>query len=639
MARRAGPHALVVTLLLVLAIWEFWAVWGEGSGSSTVLCQCGDPGQAVWFMAWVPWAIAHGHNPFYSDVIYSGKGGINLLQSTSYMLPSFVLTPVTWLFGPTASFNLAETLAPVLSGWCMFAAVRRVSRRLAGQVVAALLWGFSPVMWGAQIYGHLNFAVLFFPPLVFALLFDLFAASRRSPQRIGIELGLLTVAEFFTGTEALAVTACAAVIGCVTAVVLAPRGAWEIRRRVVVAFGVAVALAGLLLAYPLWWLLAGPRHITGEPWPLTSWYGSGLGAIVRPGAAHRPTVNAEVGGYFGNVGPPFAYLGLGLLSFIAISGFVWWRKRLAWVLVVTALVCWDFSLGVVILPFTAGSAPWWLGWARFQYMPLLQSIGPSRFSLAVTGCAAVLVAISVDAWSDLAASVAHRRRPGDSEAPEAASRRVAGVVSVVALLAMVPIAASYTWPLTMNMGVTPEWFWKDAPHLDPRTVLLTYPYASSGSPLAMYWQAVDGFPFRLVGGRAEVPGGDGRQSAHVVPFTGSELYLQDTSYGLGVPAPPTLPTLRMLRQSIKGWGVDEVVVVRRGRAPGWAVAMYTLALGREPRVQDGAYLWTDIAADLASDKPLTVDPAWFDECVGTGLDPSQIAATVACVASRARPAR
>lgn len=208
-------------------------------------------------------------------------GGANLLQSTSYLLPAFLLAPVTWLFGPTASFNVAELLAPVLSGWCMFLAARRVCTFFPGQLAASLLWAFSPVLVGAEMFGHLNFTVLYFPPLVFCALHEIVTGS-RSPVAAGILLGLLVAAQFFTGTEPLAITAVAVAFGCLVACVLAPRVAWGRRRRIGIALATAAAVSGALLAYPLDFFLAGPRHVVGEPWPLTSFYGENVLNVVSP---------------------------------------------------------------------------------------------------------------------------------------------------------------------------------------------------------------------------------------------------------------------------------------------------------------------------------------------------------------------
>nr|MDA8355301.1 hypothetical protein [Actinomycetota bacterium] len=94
--------------------------------------------------------------------------------------------------------------------------------------------------------------------------------------------------------------------------------------------------------------------------------------------------------------------------------------------------------------------------------------------------------------------------------------------------------------------------------------MLTYPYASSGTPDAMYWQARDGLHFALEGGRALVPGADGRHSDHVDPLTGSDALLDATSFGFGDPAPPSARAVRALAASLRTWGVNDVVVVDEG---------------------------------------------------------------------------
>ena len=50
--------------------------------------------------------------------------GANLLSNTSGTLVGVVLGPVTWLWGPVAATNVALTLAPALSAWGCWVAVR-----------------------------------------------------------------------------------------------------------------------------------------------------------------------------------------------------------------------------------------------------------------------------------------------------------------------------------------------------------------------------------------------------------------------------------------------------------------------------------------------------------------------------------
>ncbi|HEV8063319.1 MAG TPA: hypothetical protein VGP46_00750, partial [Acidimicrobiales bacterium] len=343
-----------------------------------MLCSCGDPGQTVWFLEWVPWALGHGHNPFLTQSMFAGQGGANLLESTSYLLQSFLLSPVTVAFGPTAAFNVSLALAPVVSGWCMFLASRRLASSWLAQAAAAVLWGYSPFVISSEIFGHLDLTLLFFPPLLFVCLFELCGSDRRSPRVVGLWLGLLVVAQFFAGTELLALTTLMAVVGLVVAAALNPRLVRQRFKRISTGFGVAAGVAACALAYPGWMLLAGPRHIVGAPWPGIGALASELGSTVKPGSVHISSAFLNAGGYYGPAGPDAAYLGWPLLIFVAVSAVVWGRKRLAWTLVAVGAAAWLCSLGTLLLPFAGDSKQWWLPWQYLQHLPLVGSIGPTR---------------------------------------------------------------------------------------------------------------------------------------------------------------------------------------------------------------------------------------------------------------------
>src|SRR5579872_6912623 len=68
-------HGAVIGLLLVLSIAAWWHVWSGMHAASRITCQCGDVSEALNFLAWTPWAVAHGHNPFLSNALFAGQGG------------------------------------------------------------------------------------------------------------------------------------------------------------------------------------------------------------------------------------------------------------------------------------------------------------------------------------------------------------------------------------------------------------------------------------------------------------------------------------------------------------------------------------------------------------------------------------
>jgi len=127
-------------------------------------CLCGDTAQQVWFLAWVPFSLAHGHSLFYSNwVLY--PSGVNLMDNTAMTLLGVIAAPVTVLFGPVAAYNLVLRAGFTLSALAMFVVVRRLVRWWPAALVAGLLYGFSPFMVGQGLsHEFLVFAPI--PPLV-----------------------------------------------------------------------------------------------------------------------------------------------------------------------------------------------------------------------------------------------------------------------------------------------------------------------------------------------------------------------------------------------------------------------------------------------------------------------------------------
>ena len=87
--------------------WPWWPISPPFplTDSHTQKCLCGDTAQQVWFLAWVPFSLAHGHSLFYSNwILY--PSGANLMDNTAMTLLGVIAAPVTVLFGPVAAYNL-----------------------------------------------------------------------------------------------------------------------------------------------------------------------------------------------------------------------------------------------------------------------------------------------------------------------------------------------------------------------------------------------------------------------------------------------------------------------------------------------------------------------------------------------------
>jgi hypothetical protein len=518
-----------------------------------------------------------------------------------------VVAPVTMLFGSVAGFNAAVTLAPAVSAWCMFLFLRRVTTFLPGQLAASLFWGFSPFVFDNVSLGHLFLVVGFFPPLAALIVHDVLIGHRRRPLINGVLAGLLVTAQFFTGTELLALTVLVGAIGVVIAAALVPRLFWDQRRALLSATGSAAVTSVVLLAYPLTFELVGPRHISGHIWPASVLPSGPLSGIVNPGAfVHQTSQVLAVAGYYGGQGPDGLYLGWAMLTFLGVSAVVWWRRRLAWCAVGAGLSAWILTQG-------ADVHGWW-PWHLFARLPLISEAWPARFADLIDFCAALLFAIAVEEWWKLIkartpAPLSRRRgavrarglepqKPAWRTTPMRATAVVVLVAFVVAV--MVPMVSTYSLPLTVQPAHLPAWFTGTSRDLPRGARLVVIPY----SPVALAsqataYQAEDGLRFDLVAGYALVPAADGT-SALLQPLRGTPRTLQRLSISpeVGGSAPTASQAAAEVRRSLRHWGVQAVVVVTQDAAPvlqqfdaADAVTFVTAVYRHPPTRQDGAWVW------------------------------------------------
>ena len=165
-ARLIWPLAGAAYLLLSVLMW--WNVWSTHP-TSTSICGCSDNSLYTWFLDWPAHAIAHGMDPLYSSAM-GYPHGVNLLANTSELAIGVPLAPITWIFGPIATLNVALTLGPALSALAMFALLQRWVSWSPASFIGGLAYGFSPFVLSNLEVSHLDFTMAFVPPLVIACL-------------------------------------------------------------------------------------------------------------------------------------------------------------------------------------------------------------------------------------------------------------------------------------------------------------------------------------------------------------------------------------------------------------------------------------------------------------------------------------
>ena len=632
---RGRALALAAAAYLAAAVVVWWNVWSSHP-TATTTCGCGDSALFLWFFAWPAHALAHGLDPLFS-VAMSHPGGVNLLDNTSVLALGIVLAPVTWAFGPVASMNVALTLAPALSALAMFVLLRRWVRWAPAAFAGGLLYGFSPLVLVSLTDAHLMVGWAVVPPLVVACVDELLFRRRRGPVAVGLVLGLLLVVQFFVGTEVLLLLGIAAVPAALLLGGYALAHLDAVRahaRHAVVGLGTAAATAGVLLAWPTWFALDGPVHVSGRVWPslYLGFEGTTAKAYLWPTPASPgyTLFSYRVGGY---QGPTLSgqYVGIGLALVAVVGLLVWRRDRRLWFFGAMTVVSVVLSLGA--------SRTVWLPWQVLAGQPVLQNIIPSRFLVVTYLSLAVILGVVVDRTRDAVlarpdANGAHGAHGAHDSSDR--PRWVAGAAGLaVAAVGLVPIAVylAPTVPMVTQPVRSPSWFTTVAPRLPDGTVLLAFPVPYQVIESAMAWQATAAFPYAMVGGGG--PGGviertgAERRGAEAVArasfsFTGQRLRPGDVA---------------ATRAALVAWGVDEAVLPAQPGLPAYdqvtsvsyAVAFLTAVTGRAPRLQAGSWVWPDAARDLPTGPGPT--PAALAACEQLGVSGSSaaIGREAACV--------
>jgi hypothetical protein len=524
------------------------------------------------------------------------------------------LAPITWLFGPIVTLNVALTLAPVLSSLALFVLLRRWVAWTPAAFIGGLFYGFCPFILQSLTVGQLHQSFLIFPPLIVLCLDELLFRQRVRPGLVGLLLGILVALQFFVGSEILMMLVIVTSV-CMVLVVLywvrQPDKRWKQGRHAIIGLTVGGSAAVAFLAYPVWFALAGPAHLSGRIWPLPlPFYGNVLSDFIEQvrGPPHNPFSGANI---------TLQYFGFGMLAVCGIGIVVWRRDRRLWLSALGVGISLLLSLGEV--------HTLWLPWQSLGNLPLLQNIFPNRFVVIAYLAAGVMLGLIVD--HTYVAVGAHRRSvalasPGESDARGNQRSRWPAVMAavIVAGVALVPmgIYLEPVLPIPTQPVVFPTWFRTVAPHLAGRQVLLVLPMPFF-LEVPLTWQAINEMHYSLASGV-----GPEAELSRAGTAYGGQMVLDEMSSPYR-----TVPTVNSsdivaVRRAMQDWGVTTVVIPVDGSAPvdEWrvlsvpvAVELMTLATGSQPVHQEHAWVWYGVEHD---GPPAIRSTAAFDRCTTIG---------------------
>jgi 4-amino-4-deoxy-L-arabinose transferase-like glycosyltransferase len=346
------------------------ATWPRATYLAGELPYMRDSAAYVWGFWWMARQVSHLANPWVTNHM-AAPVGVQLGYHTLMPLPGLLLTPVTLIFGPSASYNLLVIAVPGLLCYAMYRAARLWLPSQTGPIAAGAFFGLSAMLAQEDWY-HLNIAVgaLFLP-----LALEASVRLRRSPGwRPALILGVVVGAAVLTDPESAVLT------GILTGLVLLPWLLWRpsVARLWPAALGAVVAaiVAGPQLAAMIHeqTQTRGALQISAQLLGVTDkLYGVGLPGMFAPTprvadfgltALAQPFLHSR-----DNEGLPM--FGVTLTALALIGLIVSWRRRRAWQLAALWAGCAALALGMSLWVAKRQFVPWMQDWHGVRVSPIL----------------------------------------------------------------------------------------------------------------------------------------------------------------------------------------------------------------------------------------------------------------------------
>ena len=561
----------------VALYWQFPVI----SHNRIPLGPVGDQVQEVWFLAWPAHAISHWQNPFFSTAI-NYPSGVNMVTNTTMLGLGVLFAPVTWLFGPLATYVLLLQLGFAATALSAAICARRLGASWIGAWVAGSVFGFcAHRLIEGLVHPFMSFAV--FMPWIFYVAIR-FAQGQMRTRRFAALLSALLIGEFIISVERFSLEVMALGV-IVLGDLVVHRRQWLDRLKFLArGYGPAALGATVILAVPLWYFIWGPQSISGVPHQKVAWWTVDFKTLFQPGAyawfapfGRSVTQLRVLEGPWDNAN----YIGLPLLL-LALFGA--WRSRhevLGRSATVLAVIFGVLSFGRTI------SVPL-VHWHIFSpyrliaHIPILKDGLPERY---------MDITVLALAWLSCEAL-----RAQTAKDPALGPRRrvlaVSIAASALAVLSIVSLIPRTTVPAA-DTAATPWLATHEAKlQLPMNSVVLSYPYPYVIFNTAMLDQADSGLWYQLIGGQAIVPRPDGTNHG-VWPLNPPEVFdvfYRAASQDLNAPVtnlpfrvralpPLTAHTIFEFRRFVTLNHVDEVFYRDWGYHPAVALSYLTAAFG------------------------------------------------------------
>ncbi len=351
--------------------------------------------EEVWWFAWTAFAVPHGHDVFLAQW-QNYPEGQNFGVNGSMLALGVLFMPITKVFGPIVSWNIALRFALAISASSMCFVLRRWVTWWPAAFFGGLLYGFSAyILANAGNYLFLIFVPL--PPVFFLLLHEILVRQKWRPSRVGALLGVVCFLQFFIWSEVLVGMVFVGVIATGLFLLVNRHRLQEIWRYGVRAFVFGGVVGGVLLLPPGAFTLFGPQNTHGSP----------TQGLVND--AFPPDL-------LGSIVPQFQWLSSKGLTAMATTHFGWDSAEYLGIPMIVVLACFAIflrkpktmlftgAMALITFSLSLGSPLWIDGhktpvplpWAVFTHLPLVGGFTPVRFFLFTGLFVAAMFAMGLD---------------------------------------------------------------------------------------------------------------------------------------------------------------------------------------------------------------------------------------------------
>ncbi len=551
------------TTFTLLSLFSWQNLFQSGFTSS-IVTQSGDPGLLIWMIAWFPHAIEHGLNPFYSNYIYSSTG-INLMDNISVFTLGALFSPITILFGPIVSYNLAVIMAPIASGLSMVFFLTKLSKNRLACFLGGLIFAYSPIATAELKFGHFQTAFSAFIPLISAQCYDIVITNSQKWIKNGLSLAALIALEFFISLEALSVFILLSII------FIAPNLKRLLSSPVIIkTFLLSLLVDTVILIYPSWFFFFGKSHFNGSIWNHIGRLSATLKSLLVPHGQDNiinyiARANVE-------------YIGVVLITFIAIFSIKFFKHstfRYITIFTITAIL---LTLGSH-LTISTFSIPFL--YKLIGQIPGLQDIMPIRIATATYFGIGTFIALVVNKYYTAFLNAKNMRT-------SIYERRFKNylLVSIFALISVLSVLIYNPWPNQVSSISIPRLLHE--PYTPLNSTIVEYPPATGSNSKSMIYQSELGFKYRLFDGYGVISDVNGKPTESP---RDSSFYFLIIATSLGrLSSLLTNSQSQLLHSSLKESKITEVFVLGDSNTK-FLVADLDLTLGKPRYTYENEYLW------------------------------------------------